>query len=247
MLRIDFVTLFPEMVLDSVGHSMLKRAVEANKVVFRASNPRDFTEDNHRTVDDKPFGGGPGMVMMAEPVSQAIKSLNPMSGAAIVMTDPTGERYEQRHAQELSQKEQVVFVCGHYEGIDDRIRQTFATHVFSIGDFVLTGGELPALVMADSIVRLVPGVLGDSESLNIDSYSDGLLSAPQYTKPVEWNGIRVPDVLRSGDHGAVERWKREYALKLTRERRPDLFCRALLDKKDADVLSFIARQQVDRD
>ncbi|MBX3119511.1 MAG: tRNA (guanosine(37)-N1)-methyltransferase TrmD [Fimbriimonadaceae bacterium] len=247
MLRIDFVTLFPEMVLDAVGHSILRRAVDAGKVGFGAANPRDFTEDKHRTVDDKPFGGGPGMLMMPEPVSRAIESLQPGPSAAIVMTDPTGETFQQKHAVELSQKEQVIFLCGHYEGIDDRIRQKYATHVFSIGDFVLTGGELPALVMADAITRLLPGVLGDSDSLTIDSHSDGLLSAPQYTKPAEWNGMAVPDVLRSGDHAAIERFKREQALKLTRDRRPDLFCRARLDKKDVDMLSFNARREADRD
>ena len=236
MLRMQFVTLFPEMILQAVGHSMLRRASDAGLVSFEALDPRSFTTDNHRTVDDKPFGGGPGMVMKAEPVALAIESFG-VEGAAIVFPDPTGARFDQAAAQELAGAGRVMFVCGHYEGIDERVRERYATHTYSIGDFVLTGGELPSLLMADAMTRLVPGVLGCGQSLGIDSHSDGLLSAPQYTRPEVWRGMPVPDVLLSGDHGALAKWKRKAALLATRSARPDLFCRAELEKGDIDLLS----------
>ena len=237
MLRVDFVTLFPEMILPALGHSILKRAAERGLAGFRAANPRDFTADRHRTVDDSPFGGGPGMVLMPGPISEALRSLEVEEGAAIVVTEPMGAPFTQRVAAELATRTQVVFVCGHYEGIDHRIVERYATHVFSIGDFVLTGGELPALVMADAIVRLLPGALGKEASLEIDSHSDGLLSAPQYTRPEVFEGDAVPEVLRSGNHQAVAEWRRSQALRLTRELRPDLFCSAPVDKKDVNLLS----------
>jgi tRNA (guanine37-N1)-methyltransferase len=223
------------MVLPALDHSIMRRAVERGLVAFRAANPRDFAEDGHRTVDDSAYGGGPGMVMMVEPVAKAIRSLS-REGARVVITDPTGERFEQRHAHELTGAGHVVFVCGHYEGIDDRVRQIFSASPLSIGDFVMTGGELAALAMADAVVRLMPGVVGEADSLRQDSHSDGLLSAPQYTRPAAFEGHIVPEVLLSGDHGAVERWRREHALRLTRANRPDLFCRAALSKPDLDLL-----------
>ena len=238
-LRIDFVTLFPEMSLDAVSHSILGRAASSGLVEYHATNPRDFATDKHRTVDDTPFGGGPGMVMKCEPVAAALRAIpveDPFK-TAVVMTDPTGKRFEQADAKRLSQLRHVVFVCGHYEGIDDRIRELYATDVFSIGDDILTGGELPALVMCDAIVRLLPGVLGSAESLEIDAHSQGLLSAPQFTRPEVFEGVRVPEELCRGDHGAKERWKRKVALNTTRRNRPDLFCRAELDKADLDLLS----------
>lgn len=236
MLKVDFVTLFPEMVLEATNHSILRRAREKGLVQFFASNPREFTHDNHRTVDDNPFGGGSGMVMKCEPVSAAIESTGIQEGTAIVFTDPTGALFTQNVAAELSQKPQVVFVCGHYEGIDDRVRQLYATHFLSIGDFVLTGGELPALVMADAVVRLLPGALGSAESLEQDSHSEGLLSAPQFTRPEEFRGLVVPEVLRSGDHGKIAAWRRKQALLLTRQNRPDLFWKAELTEKDLKLL-----------
>ena len=236
MVRIDFVSLFPELLLSAVGHSMLARAQAAGLVSFHATNPRDFTTDNHRTVDEKPFGGGPGMLMKPQPIQKALKSLDLEEGVPVVMPDPTGEMFSQPIARELSACLRVVLLCGHYEGIDDRIRQRYVTHTLSIGDYVLTGGELPALVIADALVRLIPGVLGDPQSLSIDSHSGGLLSAPQFTRPEDFDGMAVPPVLRSGDHKAVERWKRREALKVTRANRPDLFCRAKLEKADLDLL-----------
>ena len=226
------------MVLEAVGHSMLRRAAESGLVSFHGTNPREFTTDKHRTVDDTPFGGGPGMLMKAGPVDAALGSVIAGDKVAVVMPDPTGALFGQEDAQELSELEQLVFLCGHYEGIDERVCEKWVTHRFSIGDYVLTGGELPALVMADAVVRLLPGVLGDASSLGIDSHSDGLLSAPQYTRPEVWDGRLVPEVLRSGDHGAIAKWKRAHSLQVTRERRPDLFARATLAKSDLVLLEF---------
>lgn len=224
--------------LAACRHSILGRAEQNGLVAFRAANPRDFATDRHRTVDDTPYGGGPGMLIKADVAVAAIRSLEPVAGAAIVFPDPTGTPFRQSDAVELSKIEQIVFVCGHYEGIDDRVRQIFATHVFSIGDFVLTGGEIPALAMADAAVRLLPRALGSAQSLEIDSHSGGLLSAPQFTRPEVFEGLAVPEALRSGDHRAAGDWKRKQALTLTRLRRPDLFCAAKLEKGDADMLSF---------
>ena len=237
MLRIDFVTLFPEMVLEAVDHSMLMRAKQAGAVEFGAVNPREFTHDKHRTVDDNPFGGGPGMLMKCEPVAAAIDSLFPDENTAVVITDPTGVPFTQAVAQELASRPRIIFVCGHYEGIDDRIRRLYATHTVSIGDFVLTGGELPALVMADAVTRLLPGVLGSPESLEADSHAESLLTAPQFTRPEDFRGESVPDVLRSGDHAAIERWRRAKSLRLTRANRPDLFWKAPLKAKDPSLLA----------
>ncbi len=237
MRQLRFLTLFPEMVLGALRHSMLLRAETSGLVQFSAINPRDFSTDKHRTVDDSPYGGGPGMVMKIEPVARAIESLELPEDAAVVYTDPTGEPFRQRDAANLSAMPDILFLCGHYEGMDDRIRQRFATHVFSIGDFVLTGGELPALAMADAIVRLIPGVLGDPGSLEEDAHNDGLLSYPQFTRPEDFEGMGVPDVLLAGDHAAVRRWRRGQALKTTRSRRPDLFARSHLEAKDLDLLA----------
>lgn len=237
MTRIDFVSLFPEMLTASLDHSILGRATRRGQVCFRFSNPRDFCYDRHQKVDDSPFGGEPGMLIRAEPVSQAIKSLDPGDGTAIVLTDPAGFLFNQAVALELSQKEHLIFLCGHYEGIDDRIRQRFVTHSLSIGDYVLTNGEYPAIVMTDAIVRLLPDVLGNSGSLAADSFNGGVLSAPNYTRPEEWEGMTVPPVLKSGNHLLIAKWRRAEALKATKERRPDLFARLELQKSDLDMLS----------
>jgi tRNA (guanine37-N1)-methyltransferase len=232
-MRIDFVTLFPEQVLEAVRHSILQRAEGAGLVEFHAVSPRDFTRDKHRTVDDSPFGGGPGMVMMAEPIHKALLSLGlTPGGATVLMPDPTGFLFNQDRVRSLASLDRIAFVCGHYEGIDDRLREHWRATPLSLGDFVLTGGELPAAVMADAICRHVPGVLGAPKSLEIDSFEDGLLSAPQFTRPEVWEGRTVPEVLRSGDHGAVDSFRRGQGLRLTRERRPDLFARAKLEKRD---------------
>lgn len=236
-MRVDFVSLFPEMLAAPLGHSILGRAAAAGKVAFRAANPRDYAYDRHQKVDDTPFGGEPGMLIRAEPVALAIESLTPDEQTAIVLTDPAGLPFDQTAAQLLSERSQVIFLCGHYEGIDHRIKTRFCTHAYSIGDFILTNGELPALVMADAVVRLLPGVLGNAASLEADSHSDGLLSAPNFTRPEVWRDEAVPSVLRSGDHKAVAKWRRQQALLTTRDNRPDLLAKARLEKADLDVLS----------
>lgn len=235
-MRIDFVTLFPEMVLPALRHSILARAEQAGLVTFAATNPRDFATDAHRTVDGRPCGGGPGMVLRADIVGRALESLALRPEDRVVLTDPNGVRFEQAHARVLARAPRLVLLCGHYEGIDDRIRQRFATDVFSLGDFVLTGGELPAMTIADAVVRLIPGVLGDPASLEADSHAEGLLSFPQFTLPREWEGLSVPEVLLSGDHGEIARWRRREALRATRLQRPDLFSKAPLTKADVDLL-----------
>ena len=243
MLRVDFVTLFPEMVLSACDHSILSRAAQSNLVRFAATNPRDFTYDRHGKVDDKPYGGAPGMLLSIEPTAMALRHSGIADAedarakrTAVVMTDPTGNPFVQATAEEFASLDRVVFLCGHYEGFDDRVRQIFATHTVSIGDFILTGGELPALVMCDAVVRLLEGALGSAESLEADSHSDGLLSAPQFTRPETFEGHEVPPVLISGDHKKIEKWRRKQSLQTTFERRPDLLRGASLDKEDLDML-----------
>lgn len=253
MLRVDFVTLFPEIVRPALTHSILGRAAAAGLVEFRTANPRDFCHDRHAQVDAKPFGGEPGMLIRAEPVARAIEWLSRDLGSrisdlsearsevrdprsAIILTSPTGRLFDQAAANELGGYGRIVFLCGHYEGIDHRIEEAFCTHVFSIGDYVLTNGEVPALVMADAAVRRMPGVLGNEGSLEADSFSDGLLGAPNYTRPTVWRGREVPSELRSGDHKAIARWRRQAALRLTRDVRPDLLARARLSRADLDLL-----------
>ena len=241
MLRIDFLSLFPEVVLEACRHSILARAEEKGIVEFGAVNPRDFTYDRHGKVDDAPYGGAAGMLMAIEPVHLALDYIGAadrdQEGLAVVMTDPTGRLFSQADARALSHKDRVVFLCGHYEGFDDRVRELFATDVFSIGDYVLTGGELPAMVMADAIVRLLPGSLGSEVSLAQDSFSDGMLSAPNYTRPESYLGKTVPPVLLSGDHGRIAAWRAQRSLELTKERRPDLLSRDKVESPSDDMLS----------
>ncbi len=234
MLRVGFVTLFPEMVLGATTHSIMGRAAASGLVEFVASNPRDFATDAHRSVDDTSYGGGPGMVMMAPLILQAVEALEPSKGAAIVLCDAAGEKFTQKTAKSLAMRDQVVFLCGHYEGVDERVRTKIATHCYSIGDYVLTGGELPALVMADAVVRLLPGAIGDPESHRDDSFEDGLLGFPLYTRPDEFLGEAVPDVLKSGDHGAIAKWRRAQQVRRTRVNRPDLLPWAKLTKADLE-------------
>lgn len=236
-MRLGFVTLFPDWIRQAMGHSIMARAIAGSFVELQVANPRDFAADSRKTVDDRPYGGGPGMVLMAPVLDEALASLRPDRDAAIVCCDPAGLPFRQCDANALAQRPQVVLVCGHYEGIDERFIVRRCTHRFSIGDYVLTGGELPALVIADALVRRIPGVLGDPESLDADSHSDGLLGPPQFTKPETWDGMPVPEVLRSGNHAEIAAWRRREALRSTRERRPDLFAAAPLEKGDADMLS----------
>lgn len=222
-MRLAFITLFPDLVRNYLSHSVPGRAQAAGRFSVESINPRDFTYDRHQKVDDTPYGGEPGMLIKAEPVALAIESLRLPEDAIIINTDPTGETFTQNHAIELAGKPSVTFLCGHYEGIDDRVVQRFCTHRFSIGDYILTGGELASLVMADAILRNLPGVLGSAQSLAADSHADGLLSAPNYTRPEVWRGMPIPPVLKSGDHAELARYRAEEAKRITQERRPHLY------------------------
>lgn len=225
-LRIDVVTLFPGMLGGFLDESMLKRAVRLGAVRFGLINPRDFTHDVHRTADDRPYGGGPGMVMLPGPLFEAVESVRDET-ARVVLMSPSGRRFEQADAQRLAQERHLVFLCGHYEGVDERVREALATEELSIGDYVLTNGVLPAAVVIDAVVRLLPGVLGGgTEATDKESFQHGLLEHPQYTRPETFRGMQVPAILRSGDHGAIAAWRRREAERRTIERRPDLAARA---------------------
>ncbi len=201
--------------------SMLKRACRLGAVTFRLVNPRDFTTDPHRTTDDRPYGGGPGMVMKPEPLFDAVESLDG-ADARVILMSPQGRPFKQAVARELASESHLIFVCGHYEGVDERVREALVTDELSIGDYVLTNGALPAAVVIDAVVRLLPGVLGGEGATEEESFSQGLLEYPQYTRPVEYRGMRVPDILMSGHHAAVAAWRLEQSKLRTVARRPDL-------------------------
>lgn len=221
-LTIDIVTIFPGMLKPILDESILKRAVEKGLVTYNLVNLRDFAKDARRSVDDKPYGGGPGMLMMAEPLFDAVESLKDDSSDVILMT-PQGRQFNQAVAEELSCKSHLIFVCGNYEGFDERVRQGgLVTDEISIGDYVLTNGGLPAAVVIDALVRLIPGVLGDESSLDRESFRDGILEYPQYTRPADFRGMMVPDILLSGNHEEIAKWRRDQAETRTKQRRPDL-------------------------
>ena len=222
-MHIDVVTGFPLLVAGPLKESILRRAQEKGAVKIVVHDLRDYTTDKHRTIDDTPFGGGAGMILKPEPVFACIESLRAMrTYDEVIYLSADGEPYRQGMANALSLKKNLLLLCGHYKGIDERIRETFITREISIGDYVLTGGELPALVVIDSIVRLIPGVMSDGESLLEDSFQDGLLDTPQYTRPAEFRGMKVPEVLLSGNHAEIRRWRTEQRQKRTEERRKDL-------------------------
>ncbi len=221
-MRIDVVTIFPDLIRDALSYSIPKRAVEAGLAEVRVHNLREYTDDRHRTVDDTPYGGGSGMIFKPEPIARALEAISPERLQNVLFLTPEGKRLDQSVANRLSLEAHLVLLCGHYRGIDERVRQRYVTEEISIGDYVLSGGELPALVLIDALLRLIPGVLGDAESALEDSFQDGLLDCPWYTRPPLFEGLAVPDVLMSGDHRLIANWRREQALKRTRERRPDL-------------------------
>ena len=222
---IDIITLFPEMFAGVFGESIIKRAVEKNILEIRFTQLRDFAFDKHRQVDDSPFGGGAGMVLKPEPVYRAVRDVLSKSdenfSRKIIITDPSGEVFTQAKAKELAALDQIIFICGHYEGFDARIYD-LADELISIGDYVLTGGELPAMVIVDAVARMLPDVLGSAESATTDSFFDGMLGYPQYTRPRDFEGKVVPEVLLSGHHAKIKKWREEQALNLTRLRRPEL-------------------------
>jgi len=239
MLTIDVVTIFPQMIEAPLAEGIVRRARDASLVRVTARDLRQFTEDRHRTVDDSPFGGGPGMVLKAEPFFRAVEELLPRGPGprdAVVLLSPRGQRFDQGLAERYAQLERLVLLCGRYEGVDERVRQALATEEISLGDFVLTGGEVAALAIVEATVRLLPGALGDEASAAADSFGDGVLDFPHYTRPASLRGHGVPELLLSGDHGRVARWRRKEALRATRERRPDLLRTARLSAEDEVLL-----------
>ncbi|SDF77413.1 tRNA (guanosine(37)-N1)-methyltransferase TrmD [Sporolituus thermophilus] len=245
-MRIDIISLFPEMFDGPFGHSIIKRARDAGLLTINIINPRDFAYDKHRIVDDYPFGGGSGMVMKPEPLYRAVESAKTAvesNKRRIILMCPGGEVFTQHKARELAVYDHLILVCGHYEGVDERIRQYVVDEAVSIGDYVLTGGELPAMVVTDAVARMIPGVLGASDAAVHDSFYSGLLEYPQYTRPREFNGWEVPEILLSGDHAKIEQWRRKQSLKRTLERRPDLLASCTLSEEDAKLLAEIKREQ----
>ena len=240
-MRIDILTLFPEMCNSVLGESIIGRARAAGKVEINCVDIRDYTEDKHRRVDDKPYGGGMGMVMQAQPVYDCFHSLCGKIGKKphfIYMT-PQGKTLTQKRVKELAKLDNIAILCGHYEGIDERVIEELQPEEISVGDYVLTGGELPALILADSISRMLPGVLSGDECFEEESHFNSLLEYPQYTHPSKWNGREVPEVLLSGHHANVDKWRREQSLKRTLERRPDMLDSAELTENDKKYLSSL--------
>jgi tRNA (guanine37-N1)-methyltransferase len=220
-MKIDVLILFPAMFAGPLDESIIKRARKKGLLDLKVHDLRDWTHDRHRTVDDRPFGGGPGMLMKPEPIFEAVESLR-RDGTKVILLSPAGRKFDQQIAQDLAEQKDLLLVTGHYEGFDERLRQSLADDELSIGDYVLTNGALPAMVVIDAVTRLLPDVLGDDESSRDESFSHGLLEYPQYTRPAEFRGMKVPDVLMSGNHAEIEKWRHEQAKLRTKQRRPDL-------------------------
>ncbi len=222
-MRFDILTLFPELIESHLDFSIMKRATEEGVVEVYTINPRDFTEDKHKKVDDTPYGGGAGMVLMPQPYVDAYESVRKLENSITLMMTPQGEPFTDKLSDELAKYDQIVILCGHYEGFDERIRDIIKPREISIGDFVLTGGELPALCVVDSVSRKIEGTLGKIESAHDDSFSDGLLEYPQYTKPREYRGLKVPDVLLNGNHKLIDEYRHQQKVERTKVKRPDLW------------------------
>ncbi|MEH6904998.1 MULTISPECIES: tRNA (guanosine(37)-N1)-methyltransferase TrmD [Neobacillus] len=245
MMRIDILTLFPEMFSGVLGQSILQKAAEKSAVCYNVVNFREYADNKHSTVDDYPYGGGAGMVLKPQPIFDAVSDLKEKAISKkprVILLCPQGERYEQRKAEELAQEDHLIFICGHYEGYDERIREHVVTDEISIGDYVLTGGELGAMVVVDSVVRLLPEVLGNQESHLKDSFSTGLLEHPHYTRPADFRGLKVPDVLISGNHKLIEEWRTKEALRRTLLRRPDLLEKIELTKEQEKWLKEVKKE-----
>ncbi len=237
-MQIDIVTIFPRMVEAGLAEGVVGRARDKGLLDIAVHDLRAFTTDRHHVVDDVPFGGGPGMVLKPEPLFAAVDAIRERRGGVreVLLTSPAGRRFTQADARRLAGLERFIVLCGRYEGVDDRVRTSLATDEISIGDYVLSGGELPALVMVDAVSRLVPGVVGDEQSVEEDSFTRGLLDYPHFTRPAEFRGQRVPDVLVSGHHGEIRRWRQAQALQRTFEQRPDLLATAVLDDDERELL-----------
>lgn len=238
-MKIDYLTLFPEMFVGVLNQSILKRAREKEILQTETINFRDYADNKHHQVDDYPFGGGQGMVLKPEPIFNAMDAIDVTDETRVILMTPQGKPFDQKLAESLSKEKHLVFICGHYEGYDERIREKLVTDEISVGDFVLTGGELPAMVMTDAIVRLIPGVLSKQASHEDDSFSNGLLEFPQYTRPRTFKDMSVPDVLLSGNHAHIEQWRHEQSLKRTFEKRPDLLASYDLSEKDQKYIESL--------
>jgi tRNA (guanine37-N1)-methyltransferase len=237
-MKFDIVTIFPRMVEAVLAEGVIGRGIERGLLDVRVHDLRDYTTDRHRSVDDVPYGGGPGMVMKPEPIVRAVDEIRALRGVpdAVILLSPQGRRFDQQEVVRLSGLGHVALLCGRYEGIDDRVRELVATDELSTGDYVLSGGELPALIVVDAVSRLVPGVVGDAQSVAEESFTRGLLDYPHYTRPAEFAGLRVPEVLLSGHHAEVRRWRKKAALARTLERRPELIEHAVLDEEERALL-----------
>lgn len=241
-MKIDILTLFPNM-FEALNHSILGKAKENKLVSVNTVDFREFSNNKHNQVDDYPFGGGQGMVLKPEPIFNAIENLDKSEKTRIILLCPQGERFSQKKAEELSKEDHLIFICGHYEGYDERIREYLVTDELSIGDYILTGGELAAMTMIDSIVRLVPNVLGKEESHKDDSFSTGLLEFPQYTRPQDFRGMKVPDILLSGHHKNIENYRKKESLRRTYLRRPDLLENYQLTEEEKKYLQEIMKEE----
>ncbi|GEK37618.1 tRNA (guanine-N(1)-)-methyltransferase [Enterococcus thailandicus] len=248
MMKIDVLTLFPKMFEGPMGESIIGKAVDKGLLDINVSNFREYSDNKHQTVDDYPYGGGAGMLLKVQPIYDNLKAIdeaNPTVKKRVILLDPAGKQFNQAMAEEFSQEEQLVFICGHYEGYDERIR-TLVTDEVSLGDYVLTGGELGAMVMIDATVRLLPDVLGNQTSAQTDSYSTGLLEHPQYTRPAEFKGMKVPDVLTNGNHKLIEEWQLKESLRRTVQRRPDLLADLELTPQMAKFLAEIQQEEAEQ-
>lgn len=237
-MKFDVVTIFPRMIEAGLAEGVVSRGIEQGLLDVAVHDLRDFTADRHRSVDDMPYGGGPGMVMKAEPLVKAVEAIRDRRGSpdAVILLSPQGKAFTQREAERLQGLSHIVLLCGRYEGMDERVRELVATEELSVGDFVVSGGELPALIVIDAVSRLVPGVVGDEQSVEQDSFSRGLLDHPHYTRPAEFSGLQVPQVLLSGHHAEVRRWRKKAALARTLARRPELLEQAALDDEERRLL-----------
>jgi len=239
-MRIDVITIFPEMIANAVEYSTVKRAQENGLLEIVVHNLRDFAHNQHRSVDDYCYGGGAGMLMKPEPLFEAVKSISSVVGdTKIILLSPQGKLLTQDMARRLSLVDHLILICGRYKGVDERVRQNLITDEISIGDYVLSGGEIPALALIDAVSRLIPGVLGDYESAQDDSFSEGILDCPHYTRPAEYQGMRVPEVLLSGDHKRIREWQRQQALICTYHKRPDLLRSVPLSEEDLEFLKTL--------
>ncbi len=238
-MRIEVITIFPDFFSSPLDCSILARARQSEALAVNIHNLRDYAADKHKVVDDYPYGGGAGMVMKPEPLILAVEDLLSRAGpdCPVILLTPQGQQFDQAKAEQLAKQEQFILICGHYEGVDERVRQTVVTEELSIGDYVLTGGEAAALVVIGAVARLLPGVLGNPASIDSESFASGLLEYPHYTRPAQWRGMAVPEVLLSGHHQKIHRWRRKQALRRTRERRPQLLKQLELTEEDKQLLA----------